>query len=51
MNTFRDDYGEAIEWIEGVLPKLQSEARGSISALVEPCRAQLGTAAPTFAMH
>jgi hypothetical protein len=32
-------------------PKLQPEARGSISALVKQCRAQLVPAAPTFALH
>jgi len=33
---------EAIDILEGSLPKLQPDARGSVRALVEQCRAQLG---------
>jgi len=36
---------EAIAMLEGVLPKLEPEARGSVSALAEQCREQLGAAA------
>jgi Flp pilus assembly protein TadD len=42
---------EAIDLLEGVLPKLQMQERGSVSALVEKCRAQLGPEAKIFAMR
>ena len=40
---------EAIATLEGVLPKLPPEARTSVSALAEQCRAQLGMASQTSA--
>jgi len=36
---------EAIDMFEGVLPKLQPEARASVSALAEQCRTQLSPVA------
>jgi hypothetical protein len=37
-------WAEAIETLEGVLPKLQPEARAAVSALAEQCRTQLEAA-------
>jgi len=42
---------EAIDMLEGVLPKLQPNARDSVRALVEQCRAQLVPVAHGFAMR
>jgi Tfp pilus assembly protein PilF len=42
---------EAIDMLEGVLPKLQLVDRSSVSALVERCRAQLAPAAQSFTMR
>ena len=41
---------EAIAMLEGALPKLPAEARTSVSALAEQCRAQLEMAAQTSAV-
>jgi Tfp pilus assembly protein PilF len=35
----------AVAMLEGALPKLEGEGRAAVSALVEQCRAQMGTAA------
>lgn len=35
---------EAVETLEGVLPKLDAEGRASVSALVERCRGLMGAA-------
>jgi len=42
---------EAVDMLEGVLPKLQPEERNSVSALVEQCRAQFVPLERTFAMR
>jgi Tfp pilus assembly protein PilF len=42
---------EAIDMLEGVLPKLQPEERSSVSALVEQCRARLAPQAQSIAMR
>jgi Tfp pilus assembly protein PilF len=42
---------EAIDMLEGVLPRLQPEERSSVRALVEQCRAQLAPEAQSFAMR